>query len=170
MFHLILIALFLVVLPAFLLSFLTRRPIELYFAIMLPFYSVWLYLCGMVNCLKFGLHFITVSIVVLVVFTCVYSVLQYKKDRTKEAIIQPLKNCLSPGLMIFLIGIVFASYMSFGRIYSGNDEFSHWGRIVKLLFIYDQLPVKNEAILKLVMYTVIFLLSAAPLDVTKGAA
>jgi hypothetical protein len=151
MIQLILIALFLILLPAFLLAFVMRKPIELFIAIMLPFYSICLYLFGLINCLVLGVYSIVAFILGLLFYAFLLLLIQQKKNKTRETI-NNLKNCLSPGGFIFIIGILFASYMSYGRLYSGTDEFSHWGRVVKLLFIYDQLPIKNDDILKLVMF------------------
>ncbi len=152
MFHLALTAMYLVVMPSICLAVLSKRKVELYIGIMLPFFAVWLYLTGMLNSLRLGRATINIAIWMLFVSVIVYGFYMIRKKKGKVFFSNIRNNMVTPGLFIFLIGIIFSAYMSFGRIYSGNDEFSHWGRVVKVLFLYNELPIKNEQALSIIMF------------------
>ena len=152
MFHLALTAMYLVVMPSICLAVLSKRKVELYIGIMLPFFAVWLYLTGMLNCLRLGRATINIAIWMLFFSVIIYGFYMIRKKKGKEFFSNIRNNMVTPGLFIFLIGIVFSAYMSFGRIYSDNDEFSHWGRVVKVLFLYNELPIKNEQALSIIMF------------------
>ena len=119
---------------------------------MLPAYAVWLYLTGMVNCLKLGRIIISVAIWMLFVLVIIYGFYMIRNKKGKDFLCNIRNNMVTPGLLVFLIGIVFSAYISFGRIYSENDEFSHWGRVVKVLFLYNELPIKNEQALSIIIF------------------
>ncbi len=47
-------------------------------------------------------------------------------------------HCLTPGLVLFYLLFVFVYTVNVGRQFIGNDEFSHWGLVVKNMFIFNR--------------------------------
>lgn len=54
------------------------------------------------------------------------------------------KEVLSPGLLIFVVGIIVTFIAHQDRCFIGNDEFSFWGISVKSLFAYNALPLRSN--------------------------
>lgn len=55
------------------------------------------------------------------------------------------KRLLTPGLLIFTIGYWALAILNRGRLIYQWDEFSHWGDVVKVMFIYDDFGTVPEA-------------------------
>lgn len=47
-------------------------------------------------------------------------------------------HCLTPGLVLFYLLFVFVYAVNVDRQFIGNDEFSHWGLVVKNMFIFNR--------------------------------
>lgn len=54
------------------------------------------------------------------------------KDRAR--VLEALK---SPGLLVWAILFVYILFINWGRVYSSWDEFSHWGLVVKNMYLFD---------------------------------
>jgi len=111
-------------------ALLFRRKIEETFAPGISFSVVILYILGLITKnLKFGVYICwTFGIIAL----C-YCILCFLKRR--ELVIQ---YCITPGLGIYAIFALIIKKINYGRLFSEWDEFSHWGTVVKNMYILNQ--------------------------------
>ncbi|MGH4052342.1 MAG: hypothetical protein ACREVX_13605 [Clostridium sp.] len=89
-----------------------------------------LYLSGLVGVLKMGVYIIITLGSISAIFSCYYLYLNRKKFAG---------NILTPGLVMFLVFFVVNWWAQRGRMLTSWDEFSHWGTVVKNMYIFDAL-------------------------------
>lgn len=58
----------------------------------------------------------------------------YLLIKEKRRVLEALK---SPGLLVWTILFVYIIVINWGRVYSSWDEFSHWGLVVKNMYLFD---------------------------------
>ena len=117
-----------------------KKQLEDTFAITLSGIVFILFIFGTAGCLKAGVFFLFAVFPVLLGL----SVIKLVKDKNIKAV---LSRFFTPGFFIFLILTVYFTYTLYGKLYSGHDEFSHWGDVVKAMTVYDRFstdPVMNS--------------------------
>ena len=99
---------------------------------------IFVYVFGLLGHLKLGVYaFIVISIILLVA-----SIILFIRSKEKKTII---KNIFTPGLLIFLIMNAVILYFEKGRMFSGWDEFSHWGSSIKSMFYTNDFSTSPES-------------------------
>lgn len=87
-----------------------------------------LYFCG----LLFGTFTVGIWICfALSILFGIYAVMLLIKERGG------VKYCLTPGTVVFLVFFLYVWWLNRGRRFSIWDEFSHWGLVVKNMYIFD---------------------------------
>ena len=142
---------FLIIIPSILGSLLSKKRTECFFATSLLSNGLLLYLFGWIGYLKAGLY--TVYIINSLMFLTIVGLVAFHIfKKNKIYFLQAGKQIITPGVVFFVLGVIFAEYISFGRIFILWDEFSHWGRIATVIFNYDTLPLTDKAVSKLIAF------------------
>jgi hypothetical protein len=148
-------ALFFVLMPAAFLSFIMKRRIEYFIGAILPFWGILLYLGGMCRILNFTYYAIVSAIWLMIPIwlgIIVYGGVTSKGEKLREYLHRIANLIATPGCVLFIIGTYFARYASEGRCFYHWDAFSHWGRIVNVIFENNVLPITDSQVLKLILY------------------
>lgn len=95
-----------------------------------------LYLFAMVGLLEIGVYTVTTIGLISTIF-CFYNIYRNRKIF--------IENVLTPGFVIFTILFIIAWWAQRGRMLTSWDEFSHWGTVVKNMYIFDTLGNHPEA-------------------------
>ena len=90
-----------------------------------------LYLLGLAGIMSTGFYFI-IAVSALAFGLLVFNV--FKGSINKNFL---LNNVFTPGFAVFCIFFGFICYVHSGRILTFWDEFSHWGLVVKNMYIFD---------------------------------
>ncbi len=106
-------------------------------------FSLWifiiifvLYLFGLLGLLKIGVYIVvTIAIVCMLFF--LYTIYSNR--------LMVKKFFLTPSFVIFILFFVLAWWAQRGRMFTSWDEFSHWGTVVKNMYIFDALGNHPEA-------------------------
>lgn len=109
-------------------------------ALPISFFGIILlqYIFGFFGILKFGFYF------VLVIISCLYiaCVIAFVLSTEKSEI---LKNIFTDGFLLFAIFYLFFILFHNGRMFTGWDEFSHWGTSIKSMYLIDDFSVNPKA-------------------------
>lgn len=95
-----------------------------------------LYLFAMLGLLEIGVYTVVVIGLISAIFCC-YNIYSNRKKF--------VENVLTPGFVIFAVFFVIAWWAQRGRMLTSWDEFSHWGTVVKNMYIFDALGNHPEA-------------------------
>lgn len=90
-----------------------------------------LYLCGIFDLLLYGVYIVIILSILSFLYALVSSI--RKKD------VSGFFGFLTPGSLAFLVMYMIVILMNYGRMFSSWDEFSHWGLVVKNIFVFDKL-------------------------------
>ena len=97
-------------------------------------YVLIMYLFGSVNLLKYSVYFI----VLLAALLLILSIISFIKHKHKKEL---FKNLFTPGVIIYLIMILLICVFNRSKLLIGWDEFSHWGDVVKAMYMTDYFSV-----------------------------
>ena len=89
-----------------------------------------LFIFGLIKLLKFGVYFICL----LSFISWAYSVYKFVKSDNK---LKCIKNILTPGFVFFVGMFIFLCILHHGRLITFWDEFSHWGDVVKAMYMIN---------------------------------
>jgi len=95
-----------------------------------------LYLFGILGLLGIGIYAV-ISIGLICIPFCGYSIYRNKQNF--------IASILTPGFAIFIIFFVLSWWAQRGRLLTNWDEFSHWGTVVKNMYIFDALGTHPDA-------------------------
>jgi len=113
------------------LTFLLKYRFEQTIAITCFAVIITLYVFGLAGIMIAGFYaVIAASIVALGI--CIWGMVKGYKEKTN-----PLKDILTPGFAVFILISLFIFYVNRNRMMSLWDEFSHWGVVVKNMFVFD---------------------------------
>jgi len=146
-------ALFFVLLPAAFLSFVLKKRIEYFIGGILPFWGILLYLGGMCRIFDLTYRMIVFGIwlsLPIWLGIVVYGVV--KKKKTRDYLCRVADMIATPGCLLFIIAVALSKIVCDGRCFTRWDEFSHWGRIVYVIFANNTLPVTDSKILELILF------------------
>lgn len=117
------------------LSLLTKRRFEITLAPAIFIIIFVLYCFGLIGMLKIGLY-LTYILVGLSVLFCVYKIfIEVKKSSVKGNDVFQL--LFPPSFFVFLAICVVIWYSTRNQKLARWDEFSHWGLVVKNMFVFD---------------------------------
>lgn len=98
-----------------------------------------LFLFGLAGVLWYGVIFILIACLCAYLYV-IGGLLKKKLDASA------FRNSLfSPGFFVFLFAFIMLTYLNYGRLLSGWDEFSHWGDIVKIMVSIDDFGTAKES-------------------------
>lgn len=114
------------------LSVLLKRPLEQTFVLGLMGAIVLLYVTGI---------FFSLTVAVVCVFACAVSSAIFVgitavKNKT---IFRAL--WLTPGCLMLALFLIYICWMQAGKVAIGNDEFSHWALVVKVMYNHNELSI-----------------------------
>lgn len=119
---------------AFSLLFDEKLIVTLPFSIL--FLIVILYLMGLLGFLSFSFEMFLAA----VLLSSLYVGLKLTKNKEKL-----LDRILSPGIVVFIIFICVNYIFNYNRLFAHWDEFSHWGLVVKNMFIFEDFGISEAA-------------------------
>lgn len=122
------------------LTIIFKKRIEQNIPISVVFMTLIIYLAGMFNNLKLGV--ILVGAIATIGMFIIFYNLFGEKSKTKEM----LKRIFTPGLAVYILLSIVFIVLNKGRICEDLDEFNHWARIVKNMFLYNTYGVNEESI------------------------
>ena len=117
-------------------SLVFNKKIEETLSLWIFFIIFILYFSGICYSLKKGMNVIIAITVISLIF-CFYSIF---KDKKKF-----IGNILTPGFSMFIVFFALAWWAQRGRMLSHWDEFSHWGIVVKNMYIFNALSNHAES-------------------------
>lgn len=89
-----------------------------------------------------------------VVLTEIFALVQlfiiiYKLCREKDVnkIKEKIKMIITPGAIIYIVLCIIAIWSNKGRMFENHDEFTHWGKLVKNMFMYNTYGTNAESVL-----------------------
>ncbi|MBK5240812.1 hypothetical protein [Clostridium sp.] len=112
------------------------KKIEETFSLWIFLIILILYLFGLLGFLKIGVYSV-IAIGVVSMFFCCYSIYSNRQNF--------IKNVMTPGFAMFIVFFVLAWWAQKGRMLTSWDEFSHWGTVVKNMYILDALGNHPDA-------------------------
>lgn len=101
-----------------------------------------IYLAGIFDNLKIGIKI--VEILAIIQLICILII--FCKQKEKDAVIEILKRIATPGLVVYSVIFFICIYINKGRIFTDYDEFNHWARIIKNMYIYNTYGTNAESI------------------------
>lgn len=110
------------------------------FEAMLPFsffiIVFTLYICGLYGVLLTGIYILVLLAILCLGYSCFYFI----KDKNILT-----SQIITPGFTVFLVFALLIFVNSTGRFMVTWDEFTHWGLVVKNMYIFDALGNYKEA-------------------------
>lgn len=100
-----------------------------------------IYLTGMFDNLKLGV--IIVEIMAIIQLAIILYI--FCKQKEKKQVIEIIKRILTPGLVVYTILCSISIVINKGRIFLDYDEFNHWARIIKNMFMYNTYGTNSES-------------------------
>ena len=101
-----------------------------------------IYLAGLFDNLKIGITIVEI-IAIIQLLTILFIIC---KQKEKDVVIQIFKRIITPGLFVYISIYCISIYINKGRIFEDYDEFNHWARIIKNMFIYNTYGTNSESI------------------------
>lgn len=102
------------------------------------------YIAGIFNNLKIGITIIEImagiQLAIILFIMC--------KAKSKEKVIEILERIVTPGVLVYIILCGIFIYINKDRIFLDYDEFTHWGVIVKNMFMYNTYGTNSESIVR----------------------
>ncbi len=123
---------------SFFISNIFKKKIEETLAINVVFSIIIIFIFGMFNRLDLGYYFY----LILTAGSLVGNVIFLIKEKTKN-----IKYLLTPGLIISILLYAFFIVLNQGRMLSVWDEFSHWGLVVKNMFMLNNFGLGSDSTL-----------------------
>jgi len=127
--HLILIFLILCS-GAISLSLIFNKKIEETISLWIFILIAFMYIFGILGLLKFGIYTVVLVSLMCALFCC-YNIYKNKQNF--------ISHVLTPGFAIFIIFFILIWWAQRGRMLTSWDEFSHWGLVVKNMYIFNAL-------------------------------
>lgn len=101
-----------------------------------------IYFAGIFDNLKIGIKI--VEILAIIQLICILII--FCKQKEKDVVIESLKRIATPGLVVYSVIFFICIYINKGRIFTDYDEFNHWARIIKNMYIYNTYGTNAESI------------------------
>lgn len=102
-----------------------------------------IYLFGIFDNLNLGV-IITEILAVIQVFIIIYIMC---RERDSKKIKEKIEMIITPGAVIYIVLCTIAIFSNKGRMFENHDEFTHWGKLVKNMFMYNTYGTNAESVL-----------------------
>lgn len=125
------------------LSTILKKRIEQTIPVSTLFMIIIIYITGMFDNLKLGVTIIRViSIIGLIIALSLLC-----KEKDKKVIKEKMKNIITPGAIIYIILSTLMIVINKGRKFDDIDEFNHWGKIIKNMFLFNTYGTNENSII-----------------------
>lgn len=129
------------------LSILFKKKIEEVMPISIVEIILIIFLAGLFDHLEIGL--VIVEILMIVQSIAILTFTWYKARKGKiEEIKKSIKNIITPGLFVYMALFAINIIINQGRILEDYDEFTHWGVIIKNMFMYNTYGTNPESVVR----------------------
>lgn len=102
-----------------------------------------IYLFGIFDNLNLGV-IVTEILAVIQVFIIIYIMC---RERDSKKIKEKIEMIITPGAVIYIVLCIIAIFSNKGRMFENHDEFTHWGKLVKNMFMYNTYGTNAESVL-----------------------
>ena len=123
-------------------SSILKKRIEQAIPISVVVIAIIVYLFGMFDNLRLGVT-ATEIIAVMQVGVLLFHLCREKEINTIK---EKIKNIITPGVVIYIILSIMFIVINKGRIFGDYDEFNHWARIIKNMFLYNTYGTNPESV------------------------
>lgn len=107
------------------------------------FMIIIIYITGMFDNLKLGITLIegisTIGLIIALFLLC--------REKDKNIVRERLKNIITPGAIIYIILCTLIILTNKGRKFDDIDEFNHWGKIIKNMFLFNTYGTNENSII-----------------------
>ena len=69
------------------------------------------------------------------------------RERDSKKIKEKIEMIITPGAVIYIVLCTIAIFSNKGRLFENHDEFTHWGKLVKNMFMYNTYGTNAESVL-----------------------
>lgn len=133
-----------IIIYAIMFAFLFKKRIEQTIPISVIAIVLVVYIFGLFDNLKLGA--IITGVMAIMQLAIILCILCKEKDYRK--VINKIKNIITPGLIIYIALTVLFVILNKGRTFENYDEFNHWGKMVKNMFMYNSYGTNIESTIK----------------------
>ena len=105
--------------------------------------TLLIYIAGLSDNLKAGIY----AIILIFVIITIYLLIKQNRLNKKDKKIKVFKEIITPGFVIFTILYIIYVLISQNKIFTHYDEFSHWGTVVKNMYIYNDFGTNPESLI-----------------------
>ena len=120
----------------------TKKRIEETIPISIVCISIIIYITGMFNNLKLGV--IIVGIMAMIgIAIILYTLCRQKDSKNSKEI---LERIITPGAIVYILLCILFIALNKGRVFEDYDEFNHWARIIKNMFLFNSYGINEETI------------------------
>lgn len=123
---------------------LLKRKIDEVIPITVISMTLLVYIAGLFNNLKIGVYIL----IILFIISLIYIIIKYLLMRKKREKIKAFDKILTPGLFIYTIIYIIYIFISKDKIFTHFDEFSHWGVIIKHMYIFNDFGTNPESFIQ----------------------
>lgn len=121
------------------LVFVLNKRIEQTIPISVVIIILIIYLCGIFDNLILGINIVKIVSLIQVVAIFVYCI--FRKNEVKEKV----KKILTPGALVYIAICGIFIFSNKDRILENYDEFNHWGKIVKSMFLNNSYMANEQS-------------------------
>lgn len=133
------VTIFILLIIAISISKITKIKIEEAMPISVIGIALPIYICGLFDNLKVGIYGVAL-LILFSICTIVYFII---KEKSIKLI---LKQCLTPGILVYILFYIINILANKNRILENYDEFNHWGLIIKNMYIYNKFGMHENSV------------------------
>lgn len=116
-----------------LISNISKRKLELIIPISVIAITIIIYIAGLFDNLNVGVNIVEIIAILATIYNIVTLIRDFKNNTIKEEI----KRIITPGLFAYIAIFMIFIIINEGRIFEDYDEFNHWAKIIKNMYMYN---------------------------------
>ena len=125
------------------LSIIFKKRIEEVIPVSIVEIILTIFICGLFDNLSIGVKIIGILTIIQLIFILV---IIFKKEKEEQKIV--IKRIITPGLFVYIGLFILSIFINKDRILEDYDEFTHWGVIIKNMFLYNTYGTNEESIVR----------------------
>ena len=106
--------------------------------------TLLIYIAGLLDNLKAGVY----AVILIYIIITIYLLITQNRLKNNEKKIKIFKEIITPGFVIFTVLYIIYVLISQNKIFTHYDEFSHWGTLVKNMYIYNNFGTTPETLIQ----------------------
>lgn len=142
-----LVAFLIILIFSAMLSILFKKKIEEVIPISIVEIILIIFLAGLFGHLEIGLVIVEILMVIQSFIILILTWYKAGKGKVKE-IKEAIKRIITPGLFVYMALFVINVIINQGRILEDYDEYTHWGVIIKNMFMYNTYGTNPESVVR----------------------